>query len=155
MSAPPRFAPPPPPPPGDPRGQSVAELEGLVVDPGAYELGSQAWLSRALISPIWQLGPQDLRLLLVHGRGLAWLVPEALARLATNPWLAGDRGPGELLLGACMVEDAYWRAHADERTRLMDVLRDAESRLGELPDEATRAHWREELVAARERFSQE
>ena len=149
----PRFIPPPPPPPGDPRGLSVAEHEGLVIDPGAYELGSQAWLSRALISPIWQLGVQDLRLLLGHGRGLRWLVPEALARLAKNPWADGDRGPGELLLAACVVEDSYWKANPERRAELADILAEAESRLGELPDDAARAHWREELAIARERFA--
>jgi hypothetical protein len=153
VAPPPKFVPPPPPPPGDPRGQSVAELEDLVIDPGAYELGSQAWLARALISPIWQLGVQDLRLLLMHGRGLAWLVPEALARLRTEPWAAGDRGPGELLLGACMVEDAWWSAHPAGREALLAVLSDAELRLDELPDDRTRAHWREELAAARERLA--
>jgi hypothetical protein len=148
----PRFVPPPAPPPGDPRAQSVAELEGLVIDPGSYELGSQAWLSRALISPLWQLGVQDLRLLLMHGRGLRWLVPEALDRLAAAPWAAGDHGPGELLLGACLVEDAYWDAHPERRARLADILAVADTRLDELPDEAARAHWREELAIARERF---
>jgi hypothetical protein len=146
----PRFVPPPAPPPGDPRGRSVAEHEGLVIDPGSYELGSQAWLARALISPIWQLGVQDLRLLLMHGRGLEWLVPEALARLAIDPWAEGDRGPGELLLATCLVDDAYWIAHPERRTALADILRDAEARLGELPDDAARAHWREELALARD-----
>ena len=153
MASSPKRVPPPPPPPDDPRAKSVAELEGLVIDRGAYELGSQAWLARALISPIWQLGVQDLRLLLVHGRGLAWLVPEALARLRAAPWAEGDRGPGELLLGACLVEDGYWAAHPERRLELTAILDDAESRLDELPDEATRAHWREELAAARERFA--
>ena len=151
MAAPPsRFVPPPPPPPGDPRGGSVAEHEGLAIDPGAYELGSQAWIARALISPIWQLGVQDLRLLLGHGRGLEWLVPEALARLAKDPWAEGDRGPGELLLAACTVDAAWWAAHPERRAELADILREAEARLGELPDEATRAHWRDELAIARQ-----
>jgi hypothetical protein len=152
VAPPPRLVPPPAPPPGDARAKSVAELEALVIDPGAYELGSTAWLARALISPIWQLGVQDLRLLLMHGRGLAWLVPEALERLRAAPWAAGDRGPGELLLGACLVEDAYWAAQPRRRAELAAILHDAESRLDELPDEATRAHWRDELAAARERF---
>lgn len=95
---------------------------------------------------------QDLRLLLGHGRGLEWLVPEALARLATNPWAEGDRGPGELLLAACTVDAAYWDAHPGRRAELARILRDAEGRLGELPDEATRAHWREELAIARTTF---
>ena len=149
----PRFVPPPPPPPGDPRGRSVAELEGLEIAPGTYELGSQAWLSRALISPIWQLGAQDLRLLLGHGRGLAWLVPEALARLERDPWVQGDRGPGELLLAACLVDEAYWRDHAAELARMRAVIALATSRLDALPDEAARAHWREELAIAGERFA--
>ena len=149
---PPTFVPPPAPPLGDPRGLSVAEHEGLVIDPGAYELGSQAWLSRALISPIWQLGVQDLRLLLGHGRGLRWLVPEALVRLAANPWAEGDRGPGELLLATCIVDDAYWLANPERRAELADILVDAESRLGELPDEASRAHWRDELAIARDQI---
>jgi hypothetical protein len=147
------FVPPTPPPPGDVRHRSIAELEKLVIDPGAYELGSQAWLARALLSPLWTLGVPDLRLLLMHGRGLAWLVPEALDRLRVDPWAPGDYGPGELLLGLCLVEDAYWQVDPQERERLLAVLDDAEQRLGELPDEAARAHWREELAAARERFA--
>ena len=148
----PRFVPPSPPPPGDPRGQSVAELEGLVVDPGTYELGSQAWASRALVSPIWQLGAQDLRLLLDRGRGLRWLVPEALGRLERDPWVGGDRGPGELLLATCLVAQGVWDADAALLQRLRGVLASAEARLGELADPAAREHWAGELQLAREQF---
>ncbi len=133
------------------RDRSVAELEGLRVEKGAYELGSLAWLSRALVSPIGQLGVPDLRLLVSHGRGLRHLMPVVLERLERDPFAAGDHGRGDLLTVTCLVDDAYWADHAEERLRLLGILRLAESRLDALPD-AERTHWREELAAARERF---
>ena len=136
---------------GDVRDRSVAELEGLRVDKGAYELGSQAWLSRALVSPIGQLGVPDLRLLVSHGRGVRHLMPVVLETLERTPFAAGDYGPGDLLTVTCLVEDAYWAAHATERARLLAVLDRADEQLATLPD-AERGRWREELAAARERF---
>ena len=133
------------------RERSIAELEGLRVEKGAYELGSQAWLSRALVSPIGQLGVPDLRLLVSHGRGLRHLLPIVLERLEREPFAAGDHGPGDLLTVTCLVEDDYWAGHAEERARLLTVLDRAAAGLDTLPDES-RDRWREELAAARERF---
>ena len=133
------------------RDRSIAELEGLHVEKGAYELGSLAWLSRALVSPIGQLGVPDLRLLVSHGRGLPHLMPIALERLERDPFAAGDHGPGDLLTVTCLVDDAYWSAHEPERARLLAVLDHAEAALHGLPDDE-RTRWREELAAARERF---
>lgn len=133
------------------RDRSVAELEGLTIDKGAYELGSLAWLSRALVSPIGQLGVPDLRLLVSHGRGLHHLMPVVLEALERAPFAAGDHGPGDLLTVACLVDDGYWAGHADERARLLAVLDRAAAQLDSLPDE-DRERWREELAAAHERF---
>jgi hypothetical protein len=133
------------------RARSIAELEGLHVEKGAYELGSQAWLSRALVSPIGQLGVPDLRLLVSHGRGLRHLMPIVLETLERTPFAAGDHGRGDLLTVTCLVDDAYWADHPDERTRLLAVLRAASTQLDTLPDEE-RERWREELAAAGERF---
>ena len=134
-----------------PSSRSVAELEGLVVDPGAYELGSQAWLSRALVSPIAHLGAADLRLLITHGRGLRHLVPAALDALERAPFVAGDHGPGDLLIAVCLIDPDYWVAHVDEIARLRAVLDAADHAVSQLP-ERDQAHWREELELARERI---
>jgi hypothetical protein len=130
--APPRGGPPPVPPEVaalDPHvaASSVAELEGLDVQPGAYGMGSTAWLARALVSPIAHLGPAELRLLLSHGRGVRWLLPLALGRLEREPFAAGDHGPGDLLSAVLMVDAATWDANPAWRARLADVVRGARS----------------------------
>jgi hypothetical protein len=116
---------------------------------GAYELGSTAWLARALVSPLRQLGPAELRLLLSQGRGLAWVVPLALARLGREPLAAADYGPGALLAALLTVDpdrwDAAWTA------RLADVVAAARAHLDLLP-EPVRSRLADDLEAAREQF---
>lgn len=150
-----------PPPPGPPPflmppdhppavwERSLAELEGLTVEKGAYGLGSTAWLSRALVSPLRQLGAAELRLLLSQGRGLAWTVPLALERLLAEPFAAADYGPGDLLGALLTVDPIHWDPAWTER--LARVVHEARSHLDLLPD-AARARTADDLEAAREQF---
>ena len=139
--------------PADVWERSVAELEGLVVEKGAYGLGSTAWLARALVSPLRQLGAAELRLLLTHGRGLAWVVPLALERVLAEPFAAADYGPGALLtalLTALFTEgpdrwDPAWRE------RLAHAVHGARVQLALVP-EPVRARLADDLEAAREQF---
>ena len=131
--------------------QSLAELEGLEIPPGAYGMGSLAWLSRAMVSPMGQLGPAELRLLLGHGRGLRWVIPAALERLEREPFAAGDRGPGDLLGAALTVDPAEWTRDPSWGERLARVVHDARLQVHRLPEPiATRLA--EDLEAAREQF---
>lgn len=144
----------PPPLPGlDPAlaDRSVAELEGLAVEKGAYGIGSVAWLSRALVSPLRDLGPAELRLLLAHGRGLRWILPLALARLEREPFVRGDHHPGDLLSAVLMVDDGVWGSAPEWRARLAQVLHGARSMTHVLPD-PDRTRMADELDAAREAF---
>ena len=129
--------------------RSVAELEGLEVPPGAYGMGSVAWLSRALVSPLRDLGPAELRLLVSHGRGLRWVVPAALRRLEAAPFVAGDHHPGDLLTAVLSTDPAHWDAHLEQRDALGRVTAVARERLHELP-EPLRARLSDDLDAARE-----
>jgi hypothetical protein len=123
-----------PPLPPLPLHASLAELEGLEIPPGAYGTGSLAWLSRALVSPLGQLGPNELRLLLGHGRGLRWLLPLALERLEREPFAGGDHGPGELLTAALSVDPAEWGRDPAWLGRLARVVADARAQAGVLPE---------------------
>ncbi len=147
-SGPPPFLPPPDHPPAT-WEQSIAELEGLEVEKGAFGLGSTAWLSRALVSPLRQLGPAELRLLLTQGRGLAWVVPLALERLAAEPFAAADYGPGALLAALLTVDPERW--DPAWRDRLARVVHAARAHLDLLPEPA-RARLADDLDAAREQF---
>ena len=131
--------------------RSLAELEGVEVPPGAYGIGSLAWLSRAMVSPIGQLGPAELRLLLAHGRGLRWVIPVALERLEREPFAAGDRGPGDLLAAALTVDPAEWERDPSWSERLARVVHDARLQVQRLP-EPTASRLAEDLEAAREQF---
>jgi hypothetical protein len=129
--------------------RSLADLEGLAVEKGAYGLGSTAWLARALVSPLRQLGPAELRLLLTQGRGLAWVVPLALGRLGREPFAAADYGPGALLAALLTVDPARWEPAWTER--LARVVHSARAHLDLLPEPA-RASLADDLEAAREQF---
>jgi hypothetical protein len=129
--------------------RSIADLEGLAVEKGAFGLGSTAWLSRALVSPLRQLGAAELRLLLTHGRGLAWVVPLALQRLAEEPYAAADYGPGALLAALLTVDPARW--DPAWQGRLAQVVHAARAHLDVLPEPA-RTRLADDLDAAREQF---
>jgi hypothetical protein len=129
--------------------RSLAELEGLVVEKGAYGLGSTAWLARALVSPLRQLGAAELRLLLTQGRGLAWVVPLALERLLAEPFVAADDGPGALLAALLTVEPERW--DPAWRDRLAQVVHAARTHLALVP-EPYRTRLADDLDAAREQF---
>lgn len=131
--------------------RSLAELEGLDIPPGAYGMGSVAWLSRALVSPLAQLGPAELRLLLAHGRGLRWLLPLALARLEREPFTAADRDPGALLTAALSVEPSEWARTPALHDRLARVVHQAREQTHVLPEPA-RTRVADDLEAAREQF---
>jgi hypothetical protein len=134
-----------------PLQRSIADLEQLHVERGAYELGRVAWLSRALVSPIGQLGLVDLRLLLLHERGLPWIIPLALDRLEADPFLVAGDSAGDLLVAVLLVDDAVWIAHPDLAERLRRVLALARERVATF-DPAHRERLREELDAADEMF---
>jgi len=149
----PAFVPPPYPAEFDARtlARSVAELDGLDVERGAYGMGSVAWLARALVSSLRDLGPAELRRLLAHGRGARWVLPLALARLECEPLIAGDYGPGDVL-GAVLAlgpDDPAW---TPARRALLDrVLDGARAGVGGLP-EPHRTRVADDLDAARELF---
>jgi hypothetical protein len=133
--------------------RSLADLEGTVVEKGAYGMGSTAWLARALVSPLRQLGAPELRLLLSQGRGLAWTVPLALERLLREPLAAADYGPGDLLTALLAalaeVEAAAWGE--GWRERLGRVVEGARLALPLVPA-AGRERVAGDLDAAREQF---
>jgi hypothetical protein len=129
--------------------RSIAELEGLAVERGAYGLGSTAWLARALVSPLRQLGAAELRLLLTQGRGLPWAVPLALARLGDEPFAAADYGPGALLAALLTVDPDRW--DPTWLDRLARVVHAARAHLDLLPEPA-RSRMADDLDAAREQF---
>lgn len=142
---------PPAPDPDDPRARSIAELEGVEVPPGAYGLGSLAWLSRALVSPLAHLGPAELRLLLAHGRGVRWLLPLVVERLEREPFAAGDRGAGDLLVAALTVDPEAWAGAPALRDRLARVVHAARAQVHVLAEPA-RTRVADDLEAAREQF---
>ena len=151
----PAFVPPPYPAEFDAEtlGRSIAELDGLDVEKGAYGMGSTAWLARALVSSLRDLGPAELRRLLAHGRGVRWILPLALVRLEREPFLAGDYGPGDVLSAVLALgpDDPAWTP--ERRAVLARVLEGAQAGLGAL-GEPHRTRIAEDLEAAGELFGE-
>lgn len=134
--------------------RSIADLDGLEIEKGTYGMGSTAWLARALVSSLRDLGPAELRRLLAHGRGVRWVLPLALVRLEREPFLAGDYRPGDVL-GAVLAlgpDDPAWTP--ERRASLGRVLVGARAGVGMIA-EPHRTQIAEDLEAAGELFGNE
>ncbi|HEY0778049.1 MAG TPA: contact-dependent growth inhibition system immunity protein [Gemmatirosa sp.] len=149
----PDFVPPPYPPEFDTAtlARSIAELDGFAIEKGAYGMGSTAWLARALVSSLRDLGPAELRRLLAHGRGVRWVLPLALTRLEREPFLAGDYGPGDVLRAVLSLgpDDPAWTE--ERRAQLDRILAGGRSTVAVLP-EPERTRILEDLDVADELF---
>lgn len=132
---------------------SLAAIDGLDVERGAYGGPRVARLSRALRTPISALSLAELRFLLSERRGIAHLVPAALARLEVDPFLRADTHAGDLLLTTLAAADAVWDDAPPWRARVRTVLADARHRLTvDAVDFATRDRLAAELDVADARF---
>jgi hypothetical protein len=72
--------------------------------------------------PIADFEIEDLRIMIGQSVGLSHLIPLALPKLESDPFVAGHFYPGDLL-GVVMAIDAeYWRNHSSEATRMGRVV---------------------------------
>jgi hypothetical protein len=104
--------------------RTISDLDGLVVEPGAYGTGRTAWLARALVSPIGHLGPAEWRLLMQHEYGLRWVLPLVVRRLATEPFTPIDGEPAALLQACLTLPVERWAEHPVELRTLQTQLRE-------------------------------
>jgi hypothetical protein len=110
-----------PPPPGSPRHHSLADLLALDVQRGAYGTGRSAWLARALSSPLWHLGPAELRLLLDHGYTHDEVLRLVAERLDADPLAVVDGEAGALVAAAIRVMPETWTTAGIPPALLSDV----------------------------------
>jgi hypothetical protein len=75
--------------------------------------------------PVASLTPEDLRLLIGQQVGIDVLVPYALALLGSDPLVAGDFHPGDLLVTVMRLPPEYWAAHPGQTTALRKIAKDA------------------------------
>lgn len=72
--------------------------------------------------PLQDFSIEDLRLVVGQQIGLPWVVTLALTQLTKNLFSEGDYYAGDLLTSVLHVENDYWQAHPDERTRFSAAL---------------------------------
>jgi hypothetical protein len=119
--------------------RTISDLDGLVVEPGAYGTGRTAWLARALVSPIGHLGPAEWRLLMQHAYGLRWILPLVVHRLSIEPFTPIDGEPAALLQACLTLPVERWGEHPIELRALRDCL----------PEMATMTHILPHAIRAR------
>lgn len=105
------------------RSQTLEQLEGQDWgEPGAAASGMIAACYRLRRVPVDTLSVEDLRLLIGQGIGLVHLMPRALDLLERDPWVGGDHYEGDLLHNVLRVGREYWSEHADQLSRLTNVI---------------------------------
>ena len=93
-------------------------------DPPAESSYLVKTVHRLRTRPIGHLDPEELRILIGQGVGLAHLVPRAVALLSDNPLVKGDFYPGDLLVAVLRVDRrGYWDLHPDLLRELERVAR--------------------------------
>lgn len=94
----------------------------------------------ALSTPVDQLTPSQLRLLIGQRENCARLVPIALDLLREDPLLEVDFYPGDLLSALCRLPADHWSAHPEDAAELGRLLDATPPDLSEEPsDRALRA----------------
>lgn len=83
--------------------------------------------------PLGQLTVEDLRMIIGQRRGLRWLLPLALARLADDPLAEGDCYPGDLLAAVLHLPDELWSAQPALHQSASQVAARAATLLAALP----------------------
>ncbi|MGW4841077.1 contact-dependent growth inhibition system immunity protein [Nocardia brasiliensis] len=113
---------------------SIEQLEG-VVWPQPPEDATR--LMRSVFElrrrPIRELTPEDLRVLLGQGEGVAALLPHALRLLGENPLTEGDCYPGDLLVATLGIATSFWRDKPEYIAQLRQVIEKVEA-IGNLDD---------------------
>jgi hypothetical protein len=72
---------------------------------------------------------ENLRILIGQQIGLPYLVPRALEILKSDPFIAGDFYPGDLLCAVLKASAEHWRTHPSQVAEAREVLLKAQAHL--------------------------
>jgi hypothetical protein len=78
-----------------------------------------------LKKPLCLYSPGDLRLMILQGISLDFLIPVAIDILREAPLSEGEYYPGDVLHAVLCAPTSYWRLHGSEKediTRILDSL---------------------------------
>jgi CDI immunity proteins len=84
--------------------------------------GLMASVHRLRHTPVGDLRPDDLRVLIGQQVGVDVLVPLALPLLRADPLLEGAHYPGDLLAAVLRLPASYWAAHPARRAEVEQLL---------------------------------
>lgn len=105
--------------------------------------------------PLQDLSTGDLRLLIGQDISLQRLVPLALARIETDPFIEGSYYPGDLLIGLLRSDSSFWQRHPEYCRRLLAVAARATDEASVGDSERLEFSDAELLISAYERFRQQ
>lgn len=106
------------------RKPSKAEFESALVT-RCYELYHR---------PLAEFTVEDLRLMIGQEFGLPFLIPLAIEKLESDPFVSGDYYPGDLLVAVLRVSNDFWNEHEDLCWRVQGLTASLPETLAELKD---------------------
>lgn len=71
--------------------------------------------------PLAEFYIEDLRIMIGQAIGLQYLVPLALEKLEVAPLVEGDFYAGDLLVALLRVDDSFWTAHPELKSRMKTI----------------------------------
>jgi hypothetical protein len=89
---------------------------------GVYISGLVSECLRLRLVPLRDFTAANLHILIGQKIALDYLVPMALVRLASNPWLEARFFPGDLLRTIVGLDRDFWRDHPDLETKADAVV---------------------------------
>lgn len=103
--------------------QSLEEIEGNSWGaPPADATNLVRTAHRLRRTPLRDLDPEDLRLLLTQKLSLDVLIPRTLTLLEQHPLLEGDYYPGDVLVALLTAPQSYWSTNPAHLTRLEQII---------------------------------
>jgi len=75
---------------------------------------------------------EDLRMMIIEGIGLKYVVPLAVEELEYDLFAEGDRFAGDLLLSVLDIEPGFWKEHQDLWLKVDHLIHNKKSKFKEV-----------------------
>lgn len=106
--------------------KTIESLDGMKTEKPSFHSGLANRCFELQKTPLIDLSPEDLRLLISQKIGLLHTVPLALELLENDILASGDMYTGDLLFSVSSIDEDFWKSNPHLNNRLVEIAQEAE-----------------------------
>ena len=114
--------------------RTIESLEGTKLERTSFQSTLADRCFQLQKTPLNDLSPEDLRLLIFQRIGLSHIVPLAIELLEQDIFTSGDTYVGDLLTSVVSIDQDFWNDNPMLNNRLVEIAHEAEQVKSTLDD---------------------